>query len=319
VSQAFQGEYWKNIAAGVGITSLIFVFSLHMPVIGFFGALFIPLPVLYFRMKLGRQTGGIIPAVSLAVMFTVSGGFSIDVLFFAELLVLGFFLGELFELNLSLEKTVLYACGLVLLTGVLGLFFYSGVARSGLGTLISAYVARNVELTMRLYENMGMSDENIRILSDSLEKITYILVRILPALATVSILFVTWTNLLLSRLLLRRYGLFYPDFGPLKVWKAPEQLVWGVIGCGVAMLIPDKSVKLIALNGLLILLAVYFFQGIAVISFIFDKKRLPRMLRIFLYSLVAIQQFALLLVVGLGFFDIWLDLRKLTPKEKKDE
>ena len=74
---------------------------------------------------------------------------------------------------------------------------------------------------------------------------------------------------------------------------------------------PGNSLKMLGLNGLLILLTVYFLQGIAVVSYYFEKKRFPRALRLFLYTLIALQQFILLLIIGLGLFDIWLNFRKL--------
>ena len=64
-------------------------------------------------------------------------------------------------------------------------------------------------------------------------------------------------------------------------------------------------------NGLLILLTVYFFQGIAIVSYFFEKKRFPRLLRLLLYSLIAVQQILLLFVIGLGIFDMWLNFRKI--------
>ncbi len=77
------------------------------------------------------------------------------------------------------------------------------------------------------------------------------------------------------------------------------------------LLIPKISLKLLGTNGLLILMTIYFFQGIAIVAFFFDKKQLPRFLRIVLYSLIAVQQLLLLVVIGLGFFDVWLNFRKL--------
>ena len=67
----------------------------------------------------------------------------------------------------------------------------------------------------------------------------------------------------------------FPSFGRLNLWKAPEYLVWAVIGCGAILLLADKGLKMIGLNGLLILMTVYFFQGIAVVSFFFEKKNFP--------------------------------------------
>jgi len=71
------------------------------------------------------------------------------------------------------------------------------------------------------------------------------------------------------------------------------------------------TIRLIALNGLLILMTLYFFQGIAIVSFYFEIKRFPRIIRIFLYTLIGIQQLVLLAVIGLGFFDLWANFRKL--------
>jgi len=39
------------------------------------------------------------------------------------------------------------------------------------------------------------------------------------------------------------------------------------------------------------------------------------MIRFFLYSLIALQQMVLLLVIGLGFFDMWLNFRRLDTQK----
>jgi uncharacterized protein YybS (DUF2232 family) len=128
-----------------------------------------------------------------------------------------------------------------------------------------------------------------------------------------STLFLIWACLIIIRPLLVFRNLGYPDFGPLNQWKAPEYLVWAVIGCGLMLLIPDTSLKLLGINGLLILVTVYFFQGIAIVAFFFDKKKFPRFVRFILYSLIALQQLLLLVVIGMGFFDVWINFRKLRP------
>jgi uncharacterized protein YybS (DUF2232 family) len=315
----FPGEMIKGIIHGVLITSLIFVVSAYLPIVGVFGALFIPLPTLFYRSKLGRSSAAIIPVLSFMVMVAVSGRISIDMLFPAELLLLGFVLGELIELSLPIEKTFLYTCGSVVLTGITALLIFNLASGKGFWTQMSQYVDQNLQMAMVLYQKTGMSAENIQLISSSLDKIQYVLVRILPALMISSILFIIWTSLLLAKPLLRNRRLFYPDYGPLKLWQAPEALVWGVIGCGLILLFPDNTAKMIGLNGLLILLTVYFFQGIAIVSYYFEKKALPRMPRFFLYSLIGLQQIPLLVVIGLGFFDMWLNFRKLKkPKIRAD-
>ncbi len=317
--QLRQGEIPKDILTGISTTCLIFAISVYMPIFGFFCALFIPLPILFYRVKLGRKTGMIIPVATLFIMVIIFGTFSIDLLFFMELMILGFVLGELIEVDLSIEKTVLFACAGVCVTGLMGLFVYGQLIHKDLVALATEYVEKNLRLTLALYKNMGVSEDNIQTISEALPHIQYVLVRIIPALVSASTLFVSWTNLLMARTLFRVKGIACPEFGPLTHWRPPEILVWGVIGCGLVLLIPSGSLKLLGLNGLITLMTVYFFAGIAIVSYFFEKKRFPRVLRFFLYSLIALQQFILLLVIGLGFFDVWLNFRKLVLKPPKQD
>jgi len=315
VPRTGQGDISKDILSGITITTLIFAVSVYMPIIGFISALFIPLPTLFYRSKLGRKTGAVIPVLTILLMTVILGGVSIDILFFFELLLLGFILSELFELDLPVEKTMLYASSSVVLTGIVCLLFYSQASNTGIIALVSEYVAKNLELTLALYENMGVSAENIQMISASLENIQYVLVRIIPAIVVASTFFVSWSCLLIAKPILKSRELFYPAFGSLNLWKAPESLVWGVIGSGFMLALPYKSLKIIGLNMLLVLMTIYFFQGIAIVSFYFEKKQFSRMLRFLLYSLIALQQIVLLVVVGLGIFDMWLNFRKLEIKK----
>lgn len=312
--QAVQESISADIVTGIIITCFIFAISVYLPIIGFFCSLLIPLPVLFYRSKLGRKKGAIVPVASIVLIVVITGEISINILFFAELLLLGYILSELIEKNLPIDKTILYACSSVLFAGFVGLIFYSNMSNTGIIGFVSEYVAKNLKLTMELYENIGMPEESIYMLSKSLEDIQYVLVRILPSLTVASTLFVAWANLLIAKPILNARSLFYPDFGVLNQWKAPDFFVWIIIGCGLTLLFPDRGVKMLGLNGLIVMMTIYFFQGIAIISFYFEKKRFPRFLRIVLYTFVAMQQVILLIVIGLGFFDMWLNFRKLGMK-----
>jgi len=102
--RTIRGNIPKDIVSGIAITSLIFVISVYMPIIGFFCSLFIPLPTLFYRSKLGRTTGAFIPIITIIVMIAVLGGVSIDILFFVELILIGFALSEFIERDLSIEN-----------------------------------------------------------------------------------------------------------------------------------------------------------------------------------------------------------------------
>lgn len=311
VPQTVRKEVIRDIATGTAITIFLFAASAKSPVLGFFCTFLVPLPTLFYRSKLGRKIGIAVPGFTIIALTILLGRLTFDVFFFIELLFIGFVLSELIELSLSIEKIFIYACIAVLSSSVLVVLFYSNITGTQVGSLVSAYIIKNLELTLEFYRDIGMPEENINMISSSMEGFHYVLIRIIPALAIASTLFISWTSLMLAKPLLKTKNLFYPDFGQLNLWKTPEYVVWIAIASGILLLIPDKAVRLLGINGILILMTIYFFQGMAIVSFYFEKKQFPRLLRFFLYSLIAIWQVILLIVVILGFFDIWFNFRKL--------
>jgi hypothetical protein len=318
VPAPFQGELSREIVTGVLVTSSILATAVFIPIIGFFSTIFIPLPILFYRIKLGRHAGFTIGLISVAVMVTLLkslGGLSINILFFIELLLLGYVLSELFEKKMSIEKTIGYACATVFGLSLILIFSYSLFTQTGLLTLVSGYVAQNLELTLRIYEGMGISQGTLNDIKASLGRIQYILVRIIPSLATSGLLLVAWSNLLIARPLFQKQLLKYPDFGDLSCWKAPEMLIWGLIGSGLLIVLPDSGMQMLGINGLIVTFTIYFFQGIAIVAFILEKKHIPRILQTFIYTMIALQQILVLVVVGIGIFDMWIDIRKLDRSE----
>ncbi|MCP4691161.1 MAG: YybS family protein [Desulfobacterales bacterium] len=307
----------KDVAGGIAITSIISAVSIFMPLMSFFCAMLLPLPVIFYRLKLGRSVGIIVPMGAVFLMVLMMGGISANILFFVELLLLGFVLSELLEMNLTLERTFLYACGAVFLSGFVFLLFYSAISNIGIMELLSSYAAENIRMSLALYKSMGIPEESISALQDPeiLEKIQYFLVRILPGLAAIFTLFIVWVSLLLARPVLKARALFFPDFGELNRWKAPDYLVWFAIGSGALLFSPMDGPLVIGLNGALVLMMVYFFQGIAIVSFFFEKKRIPRAFRVAAYTLIPLQQPLVLLIIGLGFFDMWINFRKLETEK----
>ena len=306
----------KEILSGVAIACFIVALSTTIPIIGFFSVFLIPLPIFFYRVKLGRNNAAAIPLVVIFVTAVMVGGVSIDFLFLLEFVILGFALGECVDLKVSIEKTVLYTCGAVILTSAISLLFYGSFSNEQLATLIYDYVEKNLNHTLILYKNMGMPEENIRVIEEAIPQIQYVLVRIIPAMVVSTSLFVAWLNLIMAKPVFMAKGIDFPDFGVLNRWKSPEFLVWVAIGAGTLMLIPEKAVKVIGINGVLILAVIYFFQGIAIVAFFFEKKRLPRLLRVFLYSLIGFQQILLFFIMCMGFFDVWIDIRKLNKSEE---
>ena len=301
----------KDTISGIALTTLLSSIAISIPIIGFVCLLLLPQSAIFYRLRLGRKPGLAVIGAPILLILLFSGEFFADAAFLFGMLGLGFSMGECLERRLPLEKTVGYACGAVVMAGFFALMIYANMMNVGIITWVSDYISKNLQMTVVLYEKMGMPEESIRMIEASMAQITYVLVRILPSLIVAGLLFAGWLNLLAARGLFGRFQMAYADFGSLNRWKAPDFLVWVVIA-GIAMvLIPSTALKVLGVNCLVVLMTVYFFQGIAVMAFYFEKKGIPRFLRGLIYAFIAIQQFLLLVVVGLGFFDVWANFRRI--------
>jgi uncharacterized protein YybS (DUF2232 family) len=164
----------------------------------------------------------------------------------------------------------------------------------------------------RLYEQMGFPQESLELLQERTPQIVEMMLQLLPGVVFVAIGLVVLANVLL---LCRRF----PDKRPqwisianLREWNGPEPMVWGLIVCGFALVLPGfERVRAGAANMLLVIAAFYFAQGLSIIAYFFHKNNVPRFLRAVTYVLIAFEQIFTVLVVGLGLFDLWGDFRRL--------
>ena len=298
----------KDLVTGTLVTCLAVTVCALVPIAGLMGAALIPVPLIYYRVKIGRA-GRIIALAAAGYILLLGGG--IEFFFFGALLLIGILMGELMERNWPLEKMTAVICGAVLAAAAVGLYVFSLAADQGMLETLDIGVRRQLELTVRLYREMGLPQEQVVFIEDGLDLIRQVMIGMLPALVIGSTLISVWVCLLTARPVLRRRGLPFPDYGALDQWRAPEMLVWGAIASGVLLLLPNLAAKTVGLNGLAVLTIVYFFQGIAIVAYFLQKKQVPRIARVVLYGLIALQQILMLAVAGVGFFDTWFNFRKI--------
>jgi len=93
-------------------------------------------------------------------------------------------------------------------------------------------------------------------------------------------------------------------------------MVWALISAGIVLFSGVELLVLSAVNLLLVLLVVYFFQGMAIVSYFFNKRHLPGGLKGLAYIFIFLMWYLGALVVALGLFDLWFDFRKLNRPEE---
>lgn len=296
--------YFRDIVLGTTLCTGIFAIIFAFPLIGVFALVFLPLPVLFYRLKLGRNFGGIIVALSFAVLMILTRGFGFDLLYLGVLLMTGFLMGECIERQMGIERIMILTGIGILVLGMTGLFLYSGLQGQSLHSLFSDYLSQYLAMSRKLYTDMGIETDQINLLNSAI-------VFVLPGMFILSFMSTVWMNILIIKKLLGKKGIHLQSLKHLNHYRAPEYLVWIVIGLGLLLFLPVDALKYLSVNCLIAAMLVYFFQGIAIVSFFFQKKESPTVLKVFCYTLIAVQIYVLLLVIGLGFFDNWINFRKL--------
>jgi hypothetical protein len=207
-----------------------------------------------------------------------------------------------------LEPVVSVAVATTLL-GALALTAFLVPHPSAWGATVSETWRASFDSAMAMYRDVGMSADELAELESQRDRIGSTFLRFLPALFTIGVSALWLANLRLSA----RWAA-WPQLHALSRWRTPEWVIWLLIVSGFALFAPHDTVSMVAANLFAIVLACYFGQGLAIVSYFFERFSLPRGLRIATYLVIALQQIAAGLVVALGVFDLWGDFRQLTAR-----
>ena len=160
-----------------------------------------------------------------------------------------------------------------------------------------------------MYRDFGMSADQLAEVEAARDGIAQSAIRLLPAL-----LVVTSVALWLANLRVSSRWVGWPQLAGLSRWRLPDSLIWLLIGAGFSMFLPEPVLATAAMNVFVVALACYFGQGLAVVSYFFQRYGLPRGLRAATYIVIAFQHIAAALVLAVGVFDLWGDFRHLTAR-----
>ena len=287
--------------------------STWIPLVGPFISLLTPLPFLYYSSKLGSYQGIRLAALSMLIIGLAAkfAGRPQIILFGLEFTVLGLALSMLMRRQLSLGRTIFLATAFVLLLGAGFILFLALSRNMGPLEMIRGYLQGHLKATIGAYEEIGMSQEKALELEAYGKVFMDTISKIYPSLMVVGTGFVVWLNVIIAKRLFRIGNLEYPKFVPMGLWHAPDSLVWGVIVSGFALFLPSPGIRLVVINALIIMMAIYLFHGLSILLFFLNKYRVPSWIRIGIYFLITIQQFFLAMLPLAGLFDQWIDFRKI--------
>lgn len=165
--------------------------------------------------------------------------------------------------------------------------------------------------TYNLYrDSANLPADAVAELDAAVKQFRALIGRIFPGLLLISAISTVWLNLVIGNLLLKRYNQSLVHWGDYRQWRLAEQLVWLGIGAGLLLLLPVRALNTIGLNAVMALGALYFFQGLAVLTNFLTRWSIPQLLKIIIYVMVLIQVYGILLLTIIGVADTWADFRK---------
>ncbi len=289
---------------------MIFVGAQLHPLGYLLAGILAPLPVLLAGSRLGDRAALVMALAGTAFILALKP--SLETLWqntgFLSLLLMGLLLSIMQHRGLSAPRaiifTVLSLTGLALLV-LLGQAFYQGISPLALLAQRGAEIMETVHQV--LGEGAAAGAPLIPGVSAAEAEAT--LQRLLPGLVVTNTGLVAWLNVVLARQLEYLHTGQKPA-PPLYQWALPEWLIFGVVGAGFMLFVPVAAARYVSLNLLLVLAALYFCQGLAVVAAWFNRLGLPRVLRVISYPLMFLNPL-FFLIITLGVLDLWLDFRRL--------
>lgn len=304
-----QAVLWT--AVGIGLTLLCLLGIGWLGPSGAFLNLLTPLAAAYLSMRFGLRQGIVVVVVTsvlLAQLTTTYTLFAYLCLFGVGSLLLPYCLRQ----KLPWDRSVLYASlggALVSALLVAAVLLISGTNLPG---LVDQVIQVEVEQAMQVYRDAGFAADQLEEMQKITESLAEFIDKSFYGLYLAALLVVqALTLVLLYGLKGKHYQLSGPAFAK---WRLPAGLIWLLIAAGFALLVPLAPVALFGRNLLVVLLPLYFFQGMAVVNSYLRQKPYPPMVKGVIYVLLLILNPLPIIVTSVGIFDLWVDFRR--PRHK---
>ncbi len=296
----------RAIAAAVAL----FLLGGLIPVVGAPLMLCAPAPLLIHVLGNPRPYRSMTTALALTLVVIGLAAGPVEVLAFAlSLGLLTVVITVMVRQRWSFERIIFCGTAAMLAAGTTALLLWAG-SPAVLIRQLQNFVGAAMNHSAGLYEKLGMSQAESRQVTERVLAITALLA---PALGAILGALTVLVNLGLMARWLDKEKLGYQLLSPLVTWRTPEWLVWLLLATGFGMFIPLEAARIAATNGFVLIAAIYFCQGLAIMAYYLQMLAMPRIVRGTIYVIALLQPVLAALVCLAGVFDLWIDFRRLKP------
>jgi uncharacterized protein YybS (DUF2232 family) len=299
----------RDVLIPYGIFLAIILVAFVAPPLGMLVGIFTPVPLILVYLQRGKITGLItITAVGLALLVLV--GPQLAIAFIAAYGIMAAAMAETTRLSFSFEKIVLISALVPAVLTLLMLFIGSD-GESSMKAL-EGTIRSEAESYIQDLEKSGETPEKLKEIRKSVEDAIPIAARVFPSFILISTLVGAISNFLTVRYLwIRFYSRQYFEGMDVSRWMLPDVMVWVLIASIGSMLFGPGISQAAGMNLAIILLFLYFLQGLSVVTHILKSKKFPKWAWVVIFVLIPLNPMFFGLVVGMGLFDIWVDFRKI--------
>jgi uncharacterized protein YybS (DUF2232 family) len=305
----------KNLLVPAVLVFILFFGLMVFPPLGALIGVLSPFPLVFIYLQRGRQVGIALVALVFLVLLLLVGA-NQAMLFLAEYALMALVLGELIRFQLPGDRCIAIsalASGFVSMVLLVALFGDQDVS---VKDFFAKQVRSHFSQSMEAFESMGENKAEVEEMRVFAEKAAEGFAASYPAFLLIGSLIGAVTNYALIRIAwMRLYGPGLFSARSFSEWICPENLVWGFILSGVALFLGQGMVADGGLNVFLVMLCIYFAQGLSIIVYFLKVRKVPTFFWFVLFILILVQPLLIGLVAGLGVFDIWADFRKLGTVE----
>jgi hypothetical protein len=178
-------------------------------------------------------------------------------------------------------------------------------------------ISNQIALVNRIYAQLGVSGQELDQIRQMLDYGSKVLSQIYPAMISINLFLASGFSLLLINRITKAVNLTtQPLFHSFKV---PELLIWILIISGFSLFFEAPAIKIPALNLLILMVMLYFLQGLAVVLTIASRQAFGGVIKLFMTILIVfVPMLAMPPIAALGIFDLWGDFRTRKNKEQEN-
>lgn len=314
MSDRFQAE--KAFLPVAGLLALLFV-AWFVPPLGTVAGLLTPVPLIFVYIQWGRRVGWVLLALAFGVLLTLLGPEQAT-LFFTEYSVLAAVMAETIRFKLPFDQSILFSTLAGSGLSIILLFFIFTDRESTLTEFFEKQIETQIQQSMEALQSVEKKAADLKAMEEFAGQVSGVMARSYPAFITMGTLITAVINYYLVRFLWGRIngpGLFHP--GRFSQWTVPDPMVWAFIGSGGLCFFSEGILGTLGLNLFLLVLVVYFFQGLSILMHFLESRNVPVFFWVLIFLVIVIQPLLIGAAIGLGIFDSWLDFRKI--RNKPDE